>query len=135
MPFFLSDFFKSDNYTEYSAETTLSYCVFYFTDKFVLKGTNENTNYAIVSAVQVEHGPRLFYPHFGFFYKAKNTRVKVKFVEKASGTKHDIMTVLENPLNNNIERDLEWKYFSQNLSDVSFLTAAWNGNTKIEWQV
>ena len=106
----------------------------YFTDKLALRGVNENTNYALLSAVQVEEEPRLFHPHFGFFYKSKNTRVKVIFVEIASGTKHEQMNVLENPLNNEIERNLEWKYFSKNLSDVSFLTTAWNANTKLEWQ-
>ena len=101
----------------------------------MLVGNKENANYALVSAIQVEEGPRLFNPHFGFFYKPKNTRVKVIFVEKASGTQHVIMNVLENPLGNEIDREMEWKYFSKNLSDVSFLSTAWKGNSKLAWQV
>ena len=107
----------------------------FFSDNYVLTGTTADTNYALASAVQVEEGRRLFYPQFGFFYKAKNTRLKVIFVEKASKTKHEILNVMENRLNNDIEREPEWKYFAKNLSDVSFLTTAWRGNTKVEWQV
>ena len=90
-------------------------------------GANENTNYGLVSAIQVEEGPRLFYPHFGFFYKARNTRVKVIFAETVSGTKHEIT--------NSVENDYYWKTFSKNLSDVSFLSTAWGGSTKLEWRV
>ena len=93
----------------------------------ILVGATANTNYGLVSAIQVEEGPRLFYPHFGFFYKAKNTNVKVIFAETASGTKHEIKNSLEN--------DFYWKSFSKNLSDVSFLNTAWGGSTKLEWQV
>ena len=92
-----------------------------------LVGANENTNYGLVSAIQVEEGPRLFYPHFGFYYKAKNTRVKVIFAETASGTKHEIK--------NSVENAYYWKTFSTNLSDGSFLSTAWGGNAKLEWQV
>ena len=89
----------------------------------------------MVSAIQVEEGPRLFDTTFGFFYKAKNTNIKVVFVEKASNTQHVQFDMLENPLNNEIDTTSSWKYFSKNLSDVSFLTTAWSANTKLEWQV
>ena len=100
----------------------------------VLVGAAQD-NYGLVSAIQVEEGPRLFHPHFGFYYKALNTRVKVIFVETSSGTQHEIMNSLVNAFDNEIERIMEWRHFSQNLSDVSFLSTAWSGNTKIEWQV
>ena len=99
-----------------------------------MSGTTDGTNYALLSAAQVEEGPRLIPPHFGFFYKAKNTRIKVIFVEKPS-TQHVIMNILENELNNEIEREPEWKYYGKNLSDVTFLSTAWSGNTRVEWQV
>ena len=89
----------------------------------------------MVSAIQVEEGPRLFDTTFGFFYKAKNTNIKVVFVEKASNTQHVQFDMLENPPNNEIDTTSSWKYFSKNLSDVSFLTTAWSANTKLEWQV
>ena len=101
----------------------------------ILVGSASNTNYALVSAIQVEEGPRLFDPYFGFFYKAKNTRIKVIFVETASKTQHVQFDSLENTPNNEIDTESSWKYFSKNLSDVSFLTTAWGGSTRLEWQV
>ena len=101
----------------------------------ILAGPTANTNYALVSAIQLEEGPRLFDTTFGFFYKAKNTNIKVVFVEKASNTQHVQFDMLENPPNNEIDTTSSWKYFSKNLSDVSFLTTAWGANTKLEWQV
>ena len=99
-----------------------------------MSGPTESTNYALLSAAQVEEGPRLLSPHFGFFYKAKNTKIKVILVEKPS-TQHVILNILENELNNEIERKPEWKYYGKNLSDVTFLSTAWSGNTRVEWQV
>ena len=60
----------------------------------ILVGSAANTNYALVSAIQVEEGPRLFDTTFGFFYKAKNTNIKVIFVETASNTEHVQLDVL-----------------------------------------
>ena len=94
-----------------------------------------NMVYQLVSAVQVESGPRLFWPHFGFFYKAKNTKVKVIFLEKSSGTQHNVLDIMVNELNNEIERESEWKYFSKNISEISFISTAWSGTSDVEWQV
>ena len=93
-----------------------------FTDNYVLKGADPNTMYALMSAIQVEKGPRLFYPQFGFFYKAKNTRVKVLFHDQSASPPqtHTIYNVLENEESNDVSRQLEWKYFAKNLSDISY---------------
>ena len=64
--------------------------LFLFISSEILVGSDSNTNYALVSAIQVEEGPRLFYPHLGFYYKATNTRLKVILIEIASGTKTEI---------------------------------------------
>ena len=94
-----------------------------------------------MSAIQVEEGPRLFDTVFGFYYKAKNTQIKVIFVETASNTQHVQLDLLEYPpssssnLPNEIDDFSSWKYFSKNLSDVSFLTTAWAADTRLEWQV
>ena len=40
-----------------------------------------------------------------------------------------------NAPNNEIERESEWKYFSKNISEVGFISTAWNGTTEVEWQV
>ena len=77
----------------------------------------------------------MFYPHFGFFYRAKNTRVKVIFLEKPSGTQHEILNIMVNEPNNEIQRESEWKYFSKNISEISFISTAWGGTTDVEWQV
>ena len=109
--------------------------LFLFISSEILVGSDSNTNYALVSAIQVEEGPRLFYPHLGFYYKAANTRLKVILVETASGTKHEIKNNLLNAHDNELERHEEWRYFTQNLTDVSFLSSAWSGSTRTEWQV
>ena len=69
----------------------------------MLVGSDSNTNYALVSAIQVEEGPRLFYPHLGFYFKAANTRLKVILVETASGTKHEIKNNLLNAHDNELD--------------------------------
>ena len=108
---------------------------FLFISSEILVGSDSNTNYALVSPIQVEQGPRLFYPHLGFYYKAANTRLKVILVETASGTKNEIKNSLANPHDGEKERHEEWQYFTQNLTDVSFLSSAWSGSTRTEWQV
>ena len=40
-----------------------------------------------------------------------------------------------NELNDAIERDMEWKYFSKNISEVTFISSAWESLTEVEWQV
>ena len=101
----------------------------------MLKGTDANSMYALVSQVQIEKGPRLLFPHFGFHYMAKNTVVKVIFLETSSNTQHEIMNSMENALNNELEIENEWKYFFKNISDVSFISSAWQASSEVEWQV
>ena len=104
-------------------------------DNFVLRGNDENSRYAIVSSIQLEKGPRLLFPHFGFHYRAKNTRVRVIFLETASNTQHDIMDSMVNTLTDEIETENEWKYFFKNITEESFISSAWAGSTEVEWQV
>ena len=33
-----------------------------------------------------------------------------------------------------IEREVDWKYFSKNISEVSFISTAWSGTSEVEWQ-
>ena len=40
-----------------------------------------------------------------------------------------------NEPNNEIEKESEWKYFSKNISEVSFISTAWGGTSDVEWQV
>ena len=106
-----------------------------YLDNYVLKGTDPNSKYAIVSQLQIEKGPRLLFPHFGFHYRAKNTRVKVIFLETSSNTQHEIKNSMENALDDEIETENEWKYFFKNISDVSFISAAWDASDEVEWKV
>lgn len=102
---------------------------------YILRGTDANSVYALVSPIQIEKGPRLLFPHFGFHYRAKNTRVKVIFVETSSNTQHEVMNSMENALNNELETENEWRYFFKNISDVSFISSAWEASDEVEWQV
>ena len=104
-------------------------------DNYVLRGNDENSRYALVSPIQIEKGPRLLFPHFGFHYRAKNTRVKVTFVEVASNTEHDIMDSMINTLDDEIETENEWRYFFKNISEENFISTAWSGTSEVEWQV
>ena len=105
------------------------------TDNYVLRGNQENSRYALISPIQIEKGPRLLFPHFGFHYRAKNTRVKVIFIETSSNTQHDIMNSMVNTLNDEIESENEWRYFFKNITEESFISTAWSGTSEVEWQV
>ena len=61
--------------------------------------------------------------------------MKVIFLEKSSGTQHNVLDIMVNELNNEIERESEWKYFSKNISEISFISTAWSGTSDVEWQV
>ena len=107
-----------------------------YSANYVLRGTDANSVYALVSPIQIEKGPRLLFPHFGFHYRANDTRVKVIFLETSSNTQHEIMNSMENDLNNeHNETENEWRYFFKNISDVSFISSAWQASDEVEWQV
>ena len=76
--------------------------------------------YHLVSEVQIEKGPRLFWPHFGFFYKAIATKIEVYVHEIPSGFLIKIMDEgLVNEINNPISQVSDWKYLSKNLSTIT----------------
>ena len=113
------------------------YCVFCCNvgNSGAIRGNEENSRYALISPIQIEKGPRLLFPHFGFYYRAKNTRIRVIFLEKSSNTQHNIMDNWVNTPDDEIEREVDWKYFSKNISEVSFISTAWSGTSEVEWQV
>ena len=88
-----------------------------------------------MSPIQIEKGPRLLFPHFGFYYRATKTRVKIIFLETASNTQHEIMNTFVNTINDEIETENEWKYFFKNISEVDFISTAWEASEEVEWQV
>ena len=73
-------------------------------------------------------------PIFGFYYRAKRTRVKVIFLETSTNTQHEIMNKDINTANDEIETANEWKYFFKNISEVSFISTAWETTDEMEWQ-
>lgn len=90
--------------------------------------------YQLVSPVQVEHGKRLLWPHFGFFYKAVATKISVYFYDLTTATKIFDGGIV-NPIGNSISKEIEWKYLSKNLSTLTQFTDMWNANTEKSWQV
>ena len=92
--------------------------------------------YHLVSAVQLEKGPRLLWPHFGFFYKAIATKVEVYFYDIANSALVPIMDEgLVNEVSNPISKDSDWKYLSKNLSTITQFTDMWNTDTETSWKV
>ena len=53
----------------------------------------------------------------------------------SSNTQHTILNTMVNDLNDDVEREFEWKYFSKNISEVPFISTAWGSSTEVEWQV
>ena len=91
-----------------------------------------------MSAVQVEKGRRLFWPHFGFFYKAVATKISAFLYDLSTGSETKIIESdgIINPTTNTISSGMvEWKYISKNLSDVTKLKDMWNSTTENLWQV
>ena len=80
-----------------------------------------------------EKGKRWFYPHFGFAYKTINANVRVILVSDIGGSNTQTIELNEksNDLNTN------WQYFFKNLTEVTFLSDAWNDATESElfWQI
>ena len=101
----------------------------------MLRGDDANSKYGLVSSVQIEKGNRIMSPIFGFYYRAKRTRVKVIFLETSTNTQHEIMNKDINTANDEIETANEWKYFFKNISEVNFISTAWGTTDEMEWQV
>ena len=86
----------------------------------------------LATSIQVENGPRLFYPHFGFFYRALSTNVSVYLYDVVSGSKTRIVT--QNISANSADK--EWVYMNKNLSDIPKFKDMWNAaGTEQMWQV
>ena len=101
----------------------------------MLRGDDANSKYGLVSSVQIEKGNRIMSPIFGFYYRAKRTRVKVIFLETSTNTQYEIMNKDINTANDEIETANEWKYFFKNISEVNFISTAWGTTDEMEWQV
>ena len=101
----------------------------------MLRGDDANSKYGLVSSMQIEKGNRIMSPIFGFYYRAKRTRVKVIFLETSTNTQHEIMNKDINTANDEIETANEWKYFFKNISEVNFISTAWGTTDELEWQV
>lgn len=92
--------------------------------------------YHLVSEVQIEKGPRLFWPHFGFFYKAIATKIEVYFYDLSTGFLTEILNEgLVNEINNPISQVSDWKYISKNLSTETKFKNMWDADTEKSWQV
>ena len=103
-----------------------------------LAGGKNSMEYHLVSEVQVEKGKRLFWPYFGFFYKAIATKISVWFYDLSASppTKTEIINEgIVNPMGNSVSNELEWKYVSRNLSTVTQYENMVTANTEKSWQV
>lgn len=96
-------------------------CLF-ISDNYIMTGYSE-AEYHLVSPMLEEYGARLFYPHFGFAYRAKNTKVKVLILEDGNPTKvHTVVEML-------LDDESCWNYFGKNLSEVKYLNDIWTNST------
>ena len=104
----------------------------HFSENYFLHGS-EAGKYAFVSPLLREKGKRWFYPHFGFAYKAINANVRVILVSDIGGS--NTQTVELNEMSNDLNTN--WQYFFKNLTEVTFLSDAWNDATEPElfWQI
>lgn len=110
---------KSGNYWKRATATT---------ENHYLHGSSAGT-YSLISPSIREFGPRYFYPHFGFNYKAIDATVKVIFVETSSGTQVEALNKAHSAVDNN------WHYFFKDLSEVTFLQTLWDAGTEGYWQI
>ena len=102
----------------------------------VLANANNMVEYHLVSAVQYENGRRMFWHHFGFFYKAVATKISVHMYDLSSSSLHPVIDLgVVNPLGNEISEDMDWMYVSKNLSTMTEFTDMWDANTDKLWQV
>ena len=101
----------------------------------VLANGNGWMEYHLASAIQYENGPRMYWPHFGFFYKAAATKISVHMWDLSSRSLHPVIDLgLVNPLDNEISEDMDWMYVSKNLSTMTEFTDMWDANTDKLWQ-
>ena len=103
-----------------------------------LANGNAWMEYQLISSLQVEKGRRMFWPHFGFFYKAVATKISVliKELDGSSSPLHSVIDLgIVNPVDNKISNDMDWKYVSKNLSEMTEFTTMWDANTAKSWQV
>ena len=103
-----------------------------FSENYFLIG-NVVGKYTLSSPILREEGKRLFYPHFGFAYKAIDANVKVIFVSDVGGA--NTQTVLFDKSDHSLNTN--WQYFFTNLSDVTFLSDVWSDSAEPEllWQI
>ena len=104
----------------------------HFSENYFLHGS-EAGKYAFVSPLLREKGKRWFYPHFGFAYKTINANVRVILVSDIGGS--NTQTVELNEMSNGLNTN--WQYFFKNLTEVTFLSDAWNDASEPElfWQI
>ena len=104
----------------------------HFSENYFLRGS-EAGKYAFVSPLLREKGKRWFYPHFGFAYKTINANIRVILVSDIGGS--NTQTVELNEMSNDLNTN--WQYFFKNLTEVTFLSDAWNDATEPElfWQI
>ncbi len=87
--------------------------------------------YHFASPAMFENSDRLFYPHFGFAYQGKNTKVKVVFLEDNDVTKPvEVWDTL-------VDEPGVWRYFGKNLTEVQFLNDNWNASPAVTkwWRI
>ena len=101
-----------------------------------LANGNAWMEYQLISSIQVEKGRRMFWPHFGFFYKAVATKISVLMCDESCSSVSSVIDLgLVNPVDNKISNDMDWKYVSKNLSEMTEFTTMWDANTAKSWQV
>ena len=101
-----------------------------------LANGNAWMEYQLISSIQVEKGRRMFWPHFGFFYKAIATKISVHMFDLDSQSLHSVIDLgFVNPVDNTISNDMDWKYVSKNLSELTEFTTMWDTNSPKLWQV
>ena len=102
----------------------------------VLANGKDWMEYQLVSSVQYENGRRMFWPHFGFFYKAAATKISVHMYDLSSQSLHPVIDLgVVNPLDNEISEDMDWMYVSKNFSTITEFIDMWDANTDKLWQV
>ena len=101
-----------------------------------LANGNSWMEYQLVSSIQIEKGRRMFWPHFGFFYKAIATKISVHMFDLNSQSLHSVIDLgLVNPVDNTISNDMDWKYVSKNLSELTEFTTMWDDGGPRLWRV
>ena len=98
---------------------------------------NENINLIFLITIAWQQNnkayKRMFYPMFGFAYKAVNTNVKVSLIKEGDSNHVIVLDRFVEKVNG--DESEGWHYFSKNLSHVDFLKDAWDSDTEIKWRV